>query len=115
MRLTKLQRRNLEFSRRYRDAPLTLGALLSAMKFRYLVGVAYFGGSAVLTFFIWGVFPPILLSVCFLTLLLRDLGNFLRTVQLWPLQQQIIDWEKVDQLLAADDGANALSPPISES
>ena len=115
MRLTKLQRSHLEFSRRYRNEPLILGTLLWAMKFKYLAGALYFGASAVLTYAIWGVFPPILLAVSFVTLLLRDFGVFLRTVQIWPVQQQVIDWEKVDQLLAADDTANALSPPISES
>ena len=111
MRLTKLQRSHLEFSRRYRNEPLTLGALLLAMKFRYLVGALYFGASAVLTYAIWGVIPPTLLAVSFVTMLLRDFGVFLRTVRVWPVQQQVINWEIVDQLLAADDAANALSPP----
>ena len=81
---------------------------------KYLGGTLYFGGSAILTYSIWGVFPPILLGVSFVTMMLRDLGVFLRTVQLWPVQQQVIDWEKVDQLLTEDDAANTLSPFISD-
>ena len=113
MRLTRLQRRNLEFSRRFRDVPLTLSALLLAMKTRYLIGAVYFGASAILVGWVWGVYPAILLGVSFATLLLRDFGTFRRTVQIWPVQRLVIDWEKLDKLLTADDESNAVSPPIA--
>lgn len=40
---------------------------------------------------------------------LRDIARFRMTTQIWPVFQYIVDWEKVDQLLAADKAGSLQS------
>jgi len=90
-----------------------LVALLWAMRLRYFFGLLFFGACAVWLYAVWGAYASSLIGVSFSTLLLRDFGVFRRTVLIWPVNQQIIDWEKVDHLIAVDDAASAVSSPIA--
>lgn len=107
MQLNSHQRRQLQKMRDYRRTPPTVSALLRGGWRAYLY-VAIVGLIGV-GFFYWGGWPMAsgLFAGMILATIIRDIGWYRRLVQSWPLQAEITDWQRVEQLLEQPDGSAA--------
>lgn len=101
MGLTREQERNLELYKIYRDHPPSVWQLFRANLWRYLL-------LAFLVLVLYLLAPaagiealPLLVTGLFLGVLGRDLGTFLRFIRLWPVTTTVIDWPRLEALLAA--------------
>jgi hypothetical protein len=100
MQLTKAQERTLELYLKWRSSPPTFWFLISQNLIRYLIHlvlVIFLVLLAPLTGEPWIGWIAIGL---FLGVLLRDIGLFQRSVRLWPMTSAVLDWERIDELLA---------------
>ena len=99
MKLTKLQRNTLLYARELRERPFPVwGAMLKKWKY-YLIMVVLLGGysyfAAKFGFsYIAGAALGVLVAI-----ILRDIKYLIISSKMWPVNVEIMDWEKVDQLL----------------
>jgi hypothetical protein len=97
--LTSLQVRYLRNRRGFCDRPPTLGRIYRGVwkMTLWFVGLGLIG--------VWAIFDPKLsvmgwaLVGFVVGVLLRDLGHFRMTVQLWPATAAVLDQRKLDELL----------------
>jgi ABC-type long-subunit fatty acid transport system fused permease/ATPase subunit len=102
MELNKAQRRNLELYRQYREETPTLFNLFRGNLWRYLLMVAF----AILAMLlipslangavVYGVLGLVVGAI------LRDVGYFRQFRQVWPATAAVLDWERVEALLAGE-------------
>jgi len=96
---TNLQNRNLELYAKYRNDRPCLRNLIAFNRARYYpIFVIMAIGVIFLVLPDFHIFGIIIISMT-AGVLIRDLGFFRHTVLIWPLVQEIIDWNKVDQLI----------------
>ncbi|HKI33431.1 MAG TPA: hypothetical protein VKA46_16370 [Gemmataceae bacterium] len=99
MELTRFQRKNLVAYRQYHDDPPTWGGYFRRTWHLYLFIVGWIIGGALLVY--WLGFP--LVSAVLLGMLagclIRDYGMYRKFLQLWPALAEILDWERIDDLL----------------
>lgn len=99
MQLNSRQLRQLQKLRDYRRTPPTVAALLRSgwRAYLYLTTVGLVGVGV----FHWGRWPMAsgLFAGMVLATFIRDMGWYRRQVQFWPLQEEITDWPRVEQLL----------------
>jgi len=86
-----------------RDSGVTLGTLyrmqVKAIVFLFLIlgaGIGYFAWFDILP----GVY---LMSGLLAGTLLRDLGLMRLQVKMWPMQNQVLDWRKVERMAKGED------------
>ncbi len=107
MQLSSQQRRQLLKLRDYRDTPPTVSALLRSgwRAYLYVATVGFVG----IGFFFWSGWPLAsgLFAGMVLATIVRDIGWYHRLVQSWPLQAEVTDWRRVEQLLEQSDGSAA--------
>ncbi|XHR29546.1 MAG: hypothetical protein ACFUZC_03110 [Chthoniobacteraceae bacterium] len=60
------------------------------------------GGAAALVYFGTGIFGGACVGGVFAVVILRDIGYFRRTVSSWSVLREVLDWNKIEKLLAAD-------------
>ena len=103
MQLTNAQRSNLELYVAYRFNPPTFWSLFSKNLIRYLVIaglivllalLGLIAGTETFTLFAMGLFIGILF---------RDIGLFLRFLRVWPATAAVLDWPRLEALLADAD------------
>ncbi len=107
MKLTKLQRKTLEFFHSFRTAPPTIGRQLRFNWFAWLplLIIAVLGVIVLLT--------PGLANAGWLWLglvvgaFLRDIGRFRQLVRVWPIYKEIINWQRVSELLELNKKTDA--------
>lgn len=109
MKLSPLHQKTLTILGDYHKSAPTLGRILQRSFVVYLIIVPLFLGAAAVAFhFTYDLFGWIVIGLL-LGCLVRDLGWFRRTVVLWPLHDDIINWDRVDELLTssgiASDGS----------
>lgn len=100
MKLTQEQKTNLNLYKSYRDVPPTVWQLIRANLGRYLI-------FAVLVILLYLLAPiagmgslPLIVAGVFLGVLGRDLGTFLRFIRVWSATAEVIDWPRLEALLA---------------
>ena len=99
MKLTPAQRRNLRLYRHYRATPPTFWFLVRQNWRRYVLMMAGLlviallgpaGNTISLTWVALGLFAGVLL---------RDIGNFLLFINVWPATAAVLDWAELERLL----------------
>ncbi|MDX1616750.1 MAG: hypothetical protein R3300_20755 [Candidatus Promineifilaceae bacterium] len=105
--MTKSQRRNLKLYARYRNTPPTVGGLLRENLWRY-------GLSFVALFLLYSLAPaaqlealPLILGGMLIGVLARDLNRYWTFVRTWPATAAVLDWERVEDLLATSAAAKS--------
>lgn len=99
MQISPDQHRRLQKLQHYRQAPPTIPGFLRdgwrAYLYVSVVGLVGFG------YFLWfgwqfasGLFAGMVLAT-----VVRDLGWYRRIARAWPLQAEITNWQRVEQLL----------------
>lgn len=99
MQLTTLQVKLLNRYRQWRQNPPTVFSLL-CLEWKaelMLVGYCLLAGA----YCYWAEMQVTLYLVCgaMFGALTRDIGLFRRTTQIWPMLSEVIDWNRVDQVL----------------
>jgi hypothetical protein len=70
---------------------------------RYALLFTFMCAGAALIYFGAGPIGVAFVGVFLAGALTRDLGIFRRAAALWPITRLIIDWDRVEHLLASDD------------
>ncbi len=98
MELTKFQRKTLEGWRRMKPQGLTWTMALHRLALTWSLLAALFAA-------VYMIFPAFaLLIACFLAgAMLRDIGYIRSARKVWPVSFAVIDWTKVDELLAGNE------------
>ncbi len=98
--MTRAQRRQLHVYLYFKQRPMTVARLIRvnwrqlAVMYGFLsIGISYFF-AADDPFWGW------LCVAASLSVLLRDLGNFIRWSRAWPLTTAVLDWDRIEQLAA---------------
>lgn len=101
--MTPLQRRNLEIYLRFRERPMTIFGLFWANRRIYFLLLLAFSAFSALVYFIYGRTGAAFVGVAFAVLILRDIGFYRRSVAVWPMLRDLLDWSKVEQLTSSPD------------
>ena len=101
--LTAKQRATLRAYREFRTAPPTTFRLLGRAALVELLRAAVLGGLAGVLYHVG--FPLLAAAVAGVAVgaFLRDLGQFMDSAEVWPVIVAVTDWQRVDDVLAADD------------
>jgi hypothetical protein len=53
--------------------------------------------------------PPVAgyVAVAFVSIVLRDIGYFRRSVRIWPILQQVLNWPKIEQLVSSKESSKS--------
>ena len=100
--MTNLQRRNLQLYLRYRGRRMTIAGLFWANRRTYLLMCVLLGAIAAFVSTLAGHIGAAFVGVAGAVVILRDIGYFRRSAAIWPLLEQIIDWDRVEQLAGTD-------------
>jgi len=105
--MTPLQRRNLQLYLRFREHSPTVSALLWANRRNYLILLSALGGLGGFFYLAVGGVSASFFAVAFVISVLRDIGHYRRSIDIWPVLRQVLDWNKIDQLAQARVRRNA--------
>jgi|GEM_PF-1871853 len=97
---TAAQRLNLRVYLHFRDRPMTISGLFWASRRTYLLLTLFFGLAAALFYWLLGEIAAGFMLTAYAVLILRDIGHCRRSVQVWPMVREVLDWSKVEQLAA---------------
>lgn len=97
---TAVQQRNLRVYLQFRDRPMTVSGLFWANRRIYLLLTLFFGLATALFYRALGGIAAGFVLTAYATLILRDIGHNRRSVQVWPMVREVLDWSKVEQLAA---------------
>ena len=100
MELTREQRKNLELYKSYRDSPPSIWQLFRANLWRYFLFAFLVILLYLLTLIAGFESVPLVATGLFLGVLGRDIGIFLRFIRVWPATSTVIDWPRLEALLA---------------
>jgi hypothetical protein len=103
MPLTKLQLQALRFYAAHRDRAPTLGEMMQLLALTFFVRMVVGAVAAVACDILRMPMVGFLACGILLGAMLRDTGVSMRSVQLWPLVGSVLDWDRVDQLLAESE------------
>jgi hypothetical protein len=101
--MTRLQQRNLRIYLQYRERPMTIAGLVWANRRIYILLLVLFGTVGGFFYNAFGAAIAGYVAVAFLVILVRDIGYYRRSVKIWPVIQQVLDWQKVEQLAASGE------------
>lgn len=102
--MTPIQLRNLKFYLKFRDKPMSIGLLLRQNARIYGILLLLFAVLAAFVYSVFGLMPSLLIVTAFAVMVLRDIGFYRRTVQLWPCLNRVLDWGKVEELVNTQAG-----------
>ena len=105
-----IQRRNVEIWLQFREKPMSIPGLVWANRRMYALLIGLFAAIGAFFYVLAGPLAACFLGVALLAVLVRDIGFYRRSAAIWPLMQTVMDWNKVEALLA-DDAGKALVEP----
>jgi hypothetical protein len=105
--LTPAARAQLRFFLRFRDRPLTVWGQFAANRGKYLFLLAFTCTGVALLYIAGGPTAAAFIVVASATAVVRDIGLFRRAALGWPVTRSVIDWPRVERLLAADGTPSA--------
>ena len=103
MNLSPLQRKTLELYQNLQHSPPTVSRLLALTARNYLRLLLVIGAGIVLMLSLRAPAFSLILVGMLIGVLSRDLGAFRKTVRVWPALVAVLDWNRIDQLLADDN------------
>ena len=116
--LTPVQRTALNAYRAFRAEPPSLGRLVLRSRRAYALLLVVAGAAIALALALKLGAAAAFAAGIVVGAAARDVGWFRRTVQLWPALSRVIDWARLDALLAPDGvaagpGSASSAPPGS--
>ena len=118
-RLSPRQRESLLSMQKLRDELPTAAGMVASNWWRYLILLGYFAllgtGVGVGVYFGQSYLIPIGCGFggMLFGVLVRDFGTLVATTHMWPVTREVIDWQKVQQLLDEGDREQR-EPPAAE-
>lgn len=106
MKTTRLQKAVLQLYWRYHTEGWRLGPYLRANALRWLLLLVIAVGAGWVAFHVAPWVAALYVGMC-LGAFLRDLGRLLQSRRLWPMVEQITDWQRVEQLVQANAAASS--------
>ena len=108
--LTPVQRAALQAYRAFRSEPPSLGGLVRRSRRAYAL-LFVLAGAAIALALVLALGAVAAFAAGILTgVVARDLGWFRRSVQIWPALSRVIDWARLDALLASDETSPDAAP-----
>lgn len=101
--MTPIQRRNLEIYLHFRDQPMTVPALIWANRRIYFLLLSLYTAFAALVYTAFGMTGAAFVGVALAAVLLRDIAFYRRSVAVWPMLQEVLDWNKIETLAASHE------------
>ena len=101
--MTPLQGRVIESYLLFRDQPMTIAGLFRLNRSAYLRAVLAFCALGTLAEYALGTTGAACVATAFAVMLLRDFGFYRRSVAIWPVVREVLDWKKIEQLASAPD------------
>jgi hypothetical protein len=104
MKITKIQRRLLKFYVQHRTTPPSVTSVLRSFAVPWIILAMLAGAS---TWYIWAGVPIVawlFIGAC-AGAFLRDIGRIQILFRTWPVLHASLDWQRVQDLLSADDKA----------
>ena len=99
--MTPIQLRSLRLYLEFRDKPMSIGLLLRFNAKMYGFLFLLFAATAAFVYTVYGLVPSLFVVTAFSVMVLRDIGFYRRTVQVWPCMRGVLDWGKVEELVNA--------------
>ena len=96
--MTAMQQRYLQLCLRFRGRRMAIAGLLWASRRIYAVLLLLFSAAAGLLYILVTPAAPAYVGSALVVVILRDIGYFRRSVMLWPVLEQVLDWNHVEQL-----------------
>jgi hypothetical protein len=101
--MTPLQRRNIKLYLQFRDQPMSILGLIWANRRMYLLLCFIFGVVAAVVYAFCGALVASFFGVAFVAVFVRDIGFYRRSIAIWPVLLQVLDWSKVEELERSDE------------
>lgn len=98
--MTRLQLRNFKLYLLFRDKPMSVAGLLWANRRVYLILTAAFGALVAVMYFTVGGYEAAFMGFVFFVVMMRDIGFFRRSAAVWPALRQVLDWKKIEEMVA---------------
>jgi len=102
MKLTRRQRFQLRLYVHFRDRDMSIRELFWLNRWIYFILIPSAALTALVPFFVFGAVPAIMVLVWYTALIVRDLGQFIRARNVWPVHRELLDWAGIDRLLRED-------------
>jgi hypothetical protein len=100
--MTRIQRRNLQLYLHFRGTKMTIPRLIRYNARMYMLTILIFAIAGGFFYAVAGGLGASFAGVALIVLFLRDIGWYRRSIAIWPLLQQILDWRKVEELVHVD-------------
>ena len=110
MPLTALQRTVLASYRTFRESPLTVWRLMAFSSQSHAILFIVFSLGSIILYLEVSESAAWVFAGGGLGAIARDLAHFRMRVRIWPVVKRVLDWQKIDDLLAgheADDSSPA--------
>ena len=85
---------------------MTVARLLRLNVRSYALVLLLFGAFAMFLYCAFGLFAAAYIGVAYAVMILRDIGYLRRTVALWPLTVQVLEWSRIEELAASPDASS---------
>lgn len=85
---------------------MTTVGLIWANRRMYVLLFLAFSVLAALAYSQFGSLGASYLLVSFVAVVVRDIGFYRRSIAIWPILEQIVDWQKAEDLAASDATPN---------
>ena len=112
MPLTALQRTVLESYRTFLESPLTIWRMIvHSSKYNAILFI-FFSLMSIISYLEVSESAGFLVAGMGAGAILRDLAHYRQRVRIWPVVKQVLDWQKIDDLLAGreeDDSKDGIA------
>ena len=101
--MTRYQLRILKLYARFQQQPISVLTYLRLNAKSYVVQLIAFVVLTIPVYAWYGMVSIAFMASIFAATVLRDVGHFRRAAMIWPAWQQVIDWDKVNAILAESE------------
>jgi hypothetical protein len=107
MKLTMRQRSQLRCYERFRNRDMSVIGLFWFNRTIYALLLALAALTYLLALKTLGSQVAFLIVVWFVSLVLRDVGFYIRSRQFWHIHRKLLDWPEIERLLGEDSQRNS--------
>ena len=97
------QQRQLQLYLRFRGQRMTVAGLIWASRRVYLLLLLLFGALAGLLYVFVAPVAATYVGLALFVAVLRDVGYFRRSARIWPILDQVLDWNQIEPLAGHTD------------
>ena len=111
MPLTTLQRTVLESYRTFRESPLTIWRMIvHSSKYNAILFI-FFSLMSIISYLEVSESAGLFVAGMGAGAILRDFAHYRQRVRIWPVVKRVLDWQKIDDLLAGREVVDSPDSP----